>query len=214
MSSSRDFPFSFSPDVRLSLGDPGPLNASLRSAFPDLFNGHIASLTYAFQSEFIGPGVGVHPGVVIPTGTVVGLFFGHAFLGAPARGTYVLPLPTSPTLALGLPLAIDGAARAARFPDPTNAALFQHSCLDPTVRGEWWLSGVMPCLLARTTQPLSHADHLTWCFDDHTDPPLTGYTMSHTQARAWRSLGGLTHRCTCNTPRDCERDRFLRSGDT
>ncbi len=39
MSSSRDFPFSFSSEVRAVLSSPDALNLSVRAAFPELHDG-------------------------------------------------------------------------------------------------------------------------------------------------------------------------------
>ena len=73
--SSRDAPFSFSPDLRLSLGAPDALNVAVRNAFPALFDSSYAPrrASMPVTSERVGPGVGVRPGAVIPDGALVGL---------------------------------------------------------------------------------------------------------------------------------------------
>ena len=55
MSSTRDHPFSFSPEVCTILGPPDQLNAGIRTAFPSLFDDSIGSrLTYV-NDDLLGP---------------------------------------------------------------------------------------------------------------------------------------------------------------
>ena len=76
MSLSRDTPFSFSPDLRLSLGSPDALNVAVWGAFPCLFDGDYAPTraTMLFSDERSGTWIVVWPGASIPAGTLVGLF--------------------------------------------------------------------------------------------------------------------------------------------
>ena len=64
MSSSRDVPFSFSPDLRLSLGAPDALNVAVRTAFPALFDSSYAPrrASMPVTSERVGPGDAHSPG--------------------------------------------------------------------------------------------------------------------------------------------------------
>ena len=213
MSSSRDSPFSFSPDVRLALGPPDRLNCEVRSAFPVLFDRDYAPSRAAlpYLSERVGPRVGVRPGASIPAGTLIGLFSGHIFEGAEGRDARSVGLPSFSLHGVDLHLRVDGAARSSRFPSPVEAALYSHTCSEATVVGTWWTSGSVPCLLAHTARRLTPLDHLTWNFDSHSSG---GYTSSHAEARAWRRAGHSTSRCSCNAPRDCPRDRFIRIADS
>ena len=81
MTSSRDFPFSFSPDLRLSLGAPDGLNVALRFAFPCLFSESYAPTRAALSVLVAGsrPRLEIRPGACVPAGTLVGLFPGHIF---------------------------------------------------------------------------------------------------------------------------------------
>jgi hypothetical protein len=55
MSTSRDFPFSFSAEARAVLGSPNALNLAVRSAFPELEAGWAGrTATYGCDSLF-GP---------------------------------------------------------------------------------------------------------------------------------------------------------------
>ena len=101
---------------------------------------------------------------------------------------------------------MDGEARSSRFPSEAEAALYGHSCANPTVRGTWWTEGPVPCLMARTTRDLSQLDRLAWDFDSLS---TRSYTSSHVEARAWRRAGHRTLRYRCNAPPDCTRDRFV-----
>ncbi len=60
MTSSCDAPFSFSPDLRLSLGAQDALNVALRFAFPGLFSqddGPTRTVTFV-PDELSGPSSG------------------------------------------------------------------------------------------------------------------------------------------------------------
>ena len=208
MSSSRDAPFSFSPDLRLSLGAPDALNVAVRNAFPALFDSSYAPrrASMPVTSERVGPGVGIRPGAVIPDGALVGLFSGHIFFGSGVQGSRVLQLPPLSVGGAQLALAVDGAARSSRFPSAAEAALYSHSCTAATVVGTWWMDGPVPCLVAHTSRRLTQLDRLVWDLDAHS---LGGYTSSHAEARAWRRAGHRSVRCSCNRPRDCPRDRFI-----
>ena len=208
MTSSRDSPFSFSPDLRLSLGAPDGLNVALRHAFPGLFSqGYAPTRAVTFISdERSGPRIEVRPGACIPAGTLVGLFSGHIFFGDGVRGTRTFSIPPAAAGPRAWHLAVDGAARSSRFPSPVEAALYEHSCTTATVTGSWWFEGPVPCLVAHTARDLRSADRLTWDMDACSPG---GYTSSHAEARAWRRTGGRTVRCSCNAPRDCPRDRFI-----
>ena len=210
MTSSRDTPFSFSPDLRTVLGPPDTLNTAVRSAFPELFDRDYGPTRAAapFVSERVGAGVAIRPGASIPAGTLVGLFTGHLFDGdgRGGVGARVIALPIFQAHGADLRLVVDGEARSSRFPSAVEAALYGHSCTAPTVHGSWWMEGPVPCLTARTTRALSQIDRLAWDFDSLS---TRSYTSSHAEARAWRRAGHRTRRCTCNAPRDCPRDRFV-----
>jgi hypothetical protein len=208
MTSSRDTPFSFSPDLRLSLGAPDALNVSLRHAFPCLFSqsyGPTRAVTSVPDGR-PGPRLVVRPGASIPAGALVGLFSGHIFVGDGVRGSSTVSIPPGRAGPGGRGLAVDGAARSSRFPSAVEAALYGHSCANATLTGSWWFDGPVPCLLAHTARDLSAGDHLTWDLDACSS---VGYTSSHAEARAWRKAGHRTARCCCNAPRDCPRDRFI-----
>lgn len=208
MTSSRDSPFSFSPDLRLSLGSPEALNVALRASFPRLFDRDYAPTraVSVVPADSTGPRLMVRPGAVVPAGALVGLYSGHIFIGAGARGTRIISIPPAAGAAAALQLAVDGAARSSRFPSAVEAALYGHSCSAPTVAGSWWHDGLVPCLLAHTVRELHQGDCLVWNLDACS---LDGYTSSHAEARAWRRSGNRTVRCSCNAPRDCPRDRFI-----
>jgi hypothetical protein len=204
MTSSRDFPFSFSPDLLLSLGAPDGLNFALRFAFPCLFSEGYAPTraVMSVSAAGSGPRLEVRPGACIPAGTLVGLFSGHIFFGDGARGTRTISIPPAASGPRAWRLAVDGAARSSRFP----SAVEEHSCAAATVSGSWWHEGPVPCLLAHTARNLRSGDRLSWDLDVCSPG---GYTSSHAEARAWRKAGGRTVRCSCNAPRDCPRDRFI-----
>ena len=206
MSSSRDSPFSFSPDVRAALGDPARLNAAVRSAFPHLFDGSMDALITRFAND-MESGVSVRPGAFVPEETVVGIFSGNIFFDTVQRGHRAAAIPPFDLAGTQLALSIDASAHAARFPSPSQAAFYAHSCHDATLRSVWWLLGPVPCLLAVAAQDLTPVHRLTWNFDGN--HPTFTYTFPHAQARAYRRMGTAMTRCPCRAPRDCPRDRFI-----
>lgn len=215
MSSSRDSPFSFSPDLRACLGSPDPLNASVIRAFPSLMGDPYTRPTVLHYAEDGRAHVSVRPGASVPAGTLLGLFSGHIFFDDGPRGALLLPLPAALIAGVEHHLSVDGGPRAARLPSSANAALFTHSCgpcharASASVVGSWWTDGLLPCLLAHAARPLSENEPLYWNFDDPL--PARAFTMSWPEARAWRRSGQLFRRCPCNAPRDCPRDRYLRT---
>ncbi len=76
MSSSRNHPFSFSPEIREILGPPSRIKAEARATYPALFDSTIADrLTYV-NDNCLGPCVMMRwvPQTLIPAGTPVGIF--------------------------------------------------------------------------------------------------------------------------------------------
>jgi hypothetical protein len=178
MTSSRDSPLSFSPDLRLSLGAPDGLNVALRFAFPCLFNRDYAptrAVTFV-SDDRSGPRLEVRPGALIPAGTLVGLFSGHI--------TRTISIPPATTGSRAWHLAVDGAAR----PSAVAAALYGHSCAAATVTGSWWCEGQVPCLLAYTARDLRSADRLIL---DLGACSSGGYTSSQAEAQTWRRATAL-----------------------
>ena len=209
-SSSRGGLFSFSDDLRCYVGDPSALDAAVLAAFPMLASPPDPAVVRYYNSEMTGPGVGLPPGASIPAGEVVGLFAGHVFLasaGELRRGDRLLPLPPFRARGAELLCAVDGAARASRFPSPREAAIYRHSCEDPTLLGEWWMGGPIPCLIARTARELRGFDQLEWDFNVQAEG---GYTMNLAAARAWRRAGGCFAPCPCFLPHDCPSEQFVR----
>ena len=212
MSTSRDFPFSFSAEARFVLGSPDALNLAVRAAFRELaedWSGRPAS-HHTFGAA--GRLVATRPGSFTPAGSVLGLFAGTIFMGSEPRGAYTLPLPAFRVSGVEVRCFVDGASRASRRPSAADAALYRHVCDDTktTLVADWWLGGPVPCLVARAATDLHELEALSWNFDLH---GASRYTLSHAEAREWRRLGHCTARCSCNVPRDCPSHRFLRVAD-
>ena len=212
MSTSRDFPFSFSPEARLVLGPPDALNSAVRAAFPALEDGWAGRTASFFPAGLCGPTVVARSGSHFPAGSALGLFAGTVFMGDVPRGDRVLALPSFRVNGCEVRCYVDGSSRAARRPTGAEAVLYRHVCDDDdaTVVGDWWLDGPVPCLVARAAAPLGQFQELCWNFDLH---GAARYTMSHAEARQWRREGHRTARCACNVPRDCPFDRYLRLAD-
>jgi hypothetical protein len=118
----------------------------------------------------------------------------------------VLPLPAVPLGDPGVRFYVDGELRASRHRSSGDAVLYMHACVDPTVVGEWWLSGLVPCLIARAARDLRFPDELRWNFNEHGGP---AFAAELDELRG-RGLEGLrTTGCTCTFPSPCPRSRFI-----
>ena len=95
MSTTRDFPFSFSAEARLVLGSPDGLNRAVRAAFPELrddwYGQPAPHLVFGAAGRLMTTRLGSHTA----TGTVLGLFAGTIFMGDEPRGAHTLPCPRS-----------------------------------------------------------------------------------------------------------------------
>jgi hypothetical protein len=208
MTSTRGFPFTFSAEARNLLGPAVALNVAVpgREAFPALASGWADHATVAFYDSDQGPGVMLQPGARVPARSVLGLFAGTVRVGSPPRGYAVLPLPAFPPGDRGVRFFVDAELRASHHHTSGDAVLYMHACVNPTVVGEWWLGGPVPCLIARAARDLAYPDELSWDFNEHGGPAFS----AELDALRGRNLAGLrTIRCTCAYPSPCPRGRFL-----
>jgi hypothetical protein len=170
MSSSRDTPFYFSPEVLDIFGPPDALNGAVRIAHPQLFDQSVERRLLIFDDERCGRGVRVRPGATLPARSVVGLFSGRMFCGSECRSDRLLSLPSLCVNRAHLKLCVDATAQSARFPSSLQAALYQHSCEGGPVVGEWVAAAPIPTfeyLIARTVHTLYQGDNLRWDFNQH-----------------------------------------------
>jgi hypothetical protein len=149
------------------LGPAVVLNDAVREAFPALALDWADHSTVVFEDGDRGPGVTLRPGAIVPAGSVLGLFAGTVRVGSPPRGHAVLPLPAAPPGCPGVRLYVDAELRACRHRSAGEAVLYMHACVNPTVVGEWWLGGLVPCLIARAARDLRFPDDLCWDFNEH-----------------------------------------------
>jgi hypothetical protein len=210
MTSTRGFPFAFSAEARELLGPAVALNDAVRETFPALAGlalGWADHLTAVFEDGARSPGVMLRPEARIPAGSVLGLFAGTVHAGSPPRGHATLPLPA---FLLGDPgvrsrFFVDGELRASRHRSSGDAVLYMHACVKPTVVGEWWLGGPVPCLIARAARDLRFPAEVCWDFNEHGGPAFS----AELDVLRGRGLEGLrATRCTCAFPSPCPRGRF------
>jgi hypothetical protein len=123
MTSTRGFPFAFSPEVRALLGPVVPLNDAVRETFPALAIGWADHSTVVFEDGYLGPGVMLRPGATVPAGSVLGLFAGTVLVGSPLRGNSVLPLPVAQFGDPAVRFFVDGELRASRHRSSGDAVL-------------------------------------------------------------------------------------------
>ena len=95
MSTTRDFPFSFSAEARLVLGSPDGLNRAVRAAFPELRDDWYGQPAPHLVFGAAGRLMTTRPGSHTAAGTVLGLFAGTIFMGDEPRGAHTLPCPRS-----------------------------------------------------------------------------------------------------------------------
>jgi hypothetical protein len=173
MTSTRGFPFAFSAEARDLLGPVVALNDAVRESFPVLASGWADHSTAVFEDGARGPGVMLRPGARVPAGSVLGLFAGTVRVGSPPRGHAVLPLPALPFGDHGVRFFVDAELSASRHRSSGDAVLYMHACVFPTVVGEWWLGGPVPCLIARAARDLVYPDELCWDFNEHGGPAFS-----------------------------------------
>jgi hypothetical protein len=197
MTLTRGFPFAFSAEARALLGPAVALNDAVRESFPALALGWADHWTAVFEDGARGPGVMLRPEARIPAGSVLGLFAGTVHVGSPPRGHAVLPLPAFPLGEAGVRFFVDGELRASRHRSSGDAVLYMHACVNPTVVGEWWLGGPVPCLIAQAAWNLRFPDELCWDFNEHGGPAFS----AELDVLRGRGLEGLrATRCTCAFP--------------
>jgi hypothetical protein len=205
MTTTRSFPFVFSPAVRDLLGSAAALNDAVRTSFPALASGGADRSLLLFEDGTRGVGVALRPGARVSAGTVLGLFAGTVHVGSPPRGHAVLPLPAAPLGDPAVRLYVDGEARAFRHCSSVDAVLYMHTCDNPTVVGEWWHGGPLPCLLARAARDLRFPDELCWNFNDH---GVLGFAVDLAEVRRRGLPDSRAARCTCAHPDPCPHGRF------
>ena len=169
-SSSRTYPFSLSRDARAILGPPGSVNDAVRRALPSLFDGSVAALLRVTPEGPRPPSVVVQRGQTVPAGIPVGLFSCHVFMGTVLRGDRVLALPPVRAHGVSVDLGVDASAALGRFPSPTQAGLYYHSCNSGTLVAEWReITYVLSfsVLVAVTDGQLHENEPLCWNFDLH-----------------------------------------------
>ena len=114
MSTSRDFPFSFSADARSVLGSPDRLNSAVRTAFPELWEDWSGRQASYHSFGAAGRLLATRPGSLTPAGAVLGLFAGTVFMGDEPRGAHTLPLPVFCVSGVEVRCFVDRASRASR----------------------------------------------------------------------------------------------------
>jgi hypothetical protein len=213
MSSARDFPISFSTEVRAVLGSPDVYNQLIRAGFPQLLDGwanRSSTAATPFQDGLRGSGMTMRIGAWVPQGTAMAIFGGTVYLGSCPRGRFTIPMPRRSLHGVDMSFMVDGSARAGRYASASDAVLISHSCTAANLVGEWWYVQGFPYLVARTSRHLASGEELLWNFDLHGEP---GYTMSHEEARLLRRTGAQATRCRCAAPYDCPLDRYVRVGN-
>jgi hypothetical protein len=210
MSSSRDFPFTFSLEVRNRLGPPERFNLAVRDAFPVVDHEGGCRWAEPYHDPLRGAGTRVRSDVTVPADTVLGLFTGTVFLGFNPREAHSLPLPPVIVQGLETDFTVNGAARAARFPSGAGAERYAHACAHASVVAEFWVDGLLPCLVARAARTLDPGTPLTMDFNGQDGGD---YTLSYSDALARRRAGLRCSRCRCDEPGPCPRARYVRIPD-
>ena len=210
MSSSRDFPFNFSLEVRDRLGPPDRFNLAVRDAFPVVDPEASRRWALPYHDPLRGAGARVRPDVTVPADTVLGVFAGTVFLGFSPREARSLPLKPVVVQGLDTDFTVNGAARATRFPSAAGAELYAHACADASVVAEWWDDGLLPCLVARAARILDPGTALTMDFNGQDGG---AYTLTYSEALARRRAGLRCSRCRCDAPGPCPRASYVRDPD-
>ena len=108
------------------------LDARLAALFPEFLDGSTSAHLRFRRDESSGRSVFLADGFRPAPGTALVLYYGHVADGRPA-GDYVLARPSFRRDGRTWRLSVDAAVRyRTRYP-LSNAALFNHCCLDATV---------------------------------------------------------------------------------
>ena len=133
--------------IFFSSDDPGlephvrELDARVAALFPEFTDGRASARLHLHHDEFSCRGVSLAEGYRPGPEAALALYYGRVVAGW-TTGDYVLALPSFRRDGRVWHPSVDAAARCrTRRPNPSNAALFNHSCHDATV------------VLRRTTYP-------------------------------------------------------------
>jgi hypothetical protein len=186
------------------------MNEHLRLNYPQFFDGSIGELLEIKAAPGgAGCGTWVKSGVVIPEGTVLGVYAGRLRLsGEHAPNAYIFAMPNfywDRRLVSGL--EIDGSPAGfvtrARM---VNVAQYNHACVAQTVRLErdfiYTPHGRCAVIVARASSTLTGPVQLCWNYGP-------GYTFSAAAATAATAEGRVVQRCGCAHPAACPRGCWL-----
>jgi hypothetical protein len=145
---------------------------------------------------------------------VVGLYSGDVLdsVSTP-RGGYVLDLGRVRRGGRVLRLLIDGARRCSRrggaVPDLRNAALFNHTCWEASVRLGRPAGCAFPCAVAYTTRRLEagDSDPLRWDYDG--GRPGAAFTVDAAEGARLSAQGVTCIPCACREGQLCPRRRWF-----
>ena len=192
------------PDLAAWGAEADDLTPSLLSSVLDSRSRSIVRL---HEHPATGWGVVLADGASVPTGALLGLYFGD-ICREPSSAEYPLELPHFWSGDDRLDLFVDAAASSqGPDPSPVNAAMYAHSCRDATVALSATRLGPMPCIVARSRSALRGGQALTWNYDGHIQG--SAYTIDRHRRAELLAEGVAMVPCTCRAPALCPRSRWL-----
>ena len=188
------------------------LEAVLADILPELFDGTVVRRLAPHVDPLAGRGVAVAQGPPLPRGTVVGIYFGD-FVDSPAlpRGDYALGLGRVRRGGHVFHLSVDVSRCCSGHngagPDLLNAAMFNHSCSEASVRLGRPPHCPFPCAVAYTTRVLVAGEPLRWNYDGAR--PSGGFTVDLAESILLRARGVVCVPCACRGDHPCPRGRWF-----
>ena len=189
------------------------LDARVAALFPEFTDGRAAARLRLHHDGPSGRGVSLAEGFQPGPDTALALYHGSVVAGW-TTGDYVLALPSFRRDGRSWHPSIDAATRCrTRRPNPTNAALFNHTCHSATVvlrRPPELRDCPLSCAVAYPTAALQPGGPLLWDYDGGARRGNGGFSVDLAQSLELRGEGTACVPCSCRGPMSCPRARWFR----
>ena len=189
------------------------LDGRLAAEFPEFVDGSAARRVRLCPDEYTGRGAEIAAGVVTTKDMPLAPYAGRVVLDWPPSD-YVLELSCFRRAGRQWhPCIVAGPLCRMADPDPLNAALFNHSCQESSVRlrrPAGLLGCALPCAVAFAPAGLTEGCPLTWDYDGGLRSGNGAFTVDRARSLELRLAGVDTVPCACRRSLPCPRDRWFR----
>ena len=206
MSSTRGLLFTAPPGSR-TLADWAD---SLNLAAPGILPAYAPDRLVARFREGTGRGIFVKDGCTIAHGERLALYSGLLTLNPSFASQYLLELPPLQHGGRVLQPYLDASFQCSRTdPPPTQAALLNHKCENPTMSAQWIQppGAAIPLMVCVSRDSMRGGSALTYNYDAHLR--TEAYTVGADEAAAALLRGVALPPCLCQAPGPCPGSRFM-----